>query len=177
MTDLPCAACQDRLVDYRFAELDDADRRAVAAHLAACGDCAVAYCRLDADLAGVGAALAETPPPEVHAALRARVAATFRPPLHRRLAALLTQRVPLYQGALAAAATVAAVLLLTHGPAPSAIEPGREQALPAMSAAAPEGPPAAAGQIPPAPAGDAGAASLVDDYDASSIPTIDPYLL
>ncbi|TNF31786.1 MAG: anti-sigma factor, partial [Deltaproteobacteria bacterium] len=76
---LTCPDCQDRLIDYRLGELDTPARRDIAAHLAECGACAVAYCRLDADVSGIGAALYEAPPARVHAALKAQVAAEFRP--------------------------------------------------------------------------------------------------
>lgn len=158
---MTCIACTELLIDYRFGELAEPERREVALHLAGCGACAVAYCRLDADVAGFGAALFEEPDPAVHRALGARVAAEFRPPLHRRVAAVFTRRVPVYQGALATLGAVAAVLLIA-GP------PGQEAQAPAPRA------PVAA-ELAPTEA--ASAARVLNDYDASSVPAIDPLLL
>ena len=66
-----CEDCQERLIDHVHHELDDEQRRSVAAHLGSCGDCARDYCRLEADLAGIAPAHADVPRPEVRAALLA----------------------------------------------------------------------------------------------------------
>jgi|GEM_PF-1497905 len=158
-TTTTCSDVQDQLIDYRFGELDPPARRAVAAHLAECGACAVAYCRLDADVAGIGAALHEEPPAHVHAALKARVEAEFRPPLLRRVRAFLNRRIPVYQGALATAGVIAAVLLVTPSPPASPPLPASAPAVDLTAHDAPE------------------VRELLDDYDASSVPALDPYLL
>ena len=89
---LGCDVCQELLVDYHFGELAPELRGRVAHHLGGdgepdadgCASCAVAYCRLHADLEGIAAAVEVTPGPQVQARLRALVEATFRPPWWRR---------------------------------------------------------------------------------------------
>jgi len=95
-----CETCQELLVDYHYGELERGPRAEVAEHLGACGACAVEYCRLHADLAGLGQSLGAGPRPEVGQALRARVERTFRPSWWRRLVRLGAAPIPAYQGAL-----------------------------------------------------------------------------
>ena len=91
-----CEDCQERLIDHVHHELDDEQRRSVAAHLGSCGDCARDYCRLEADLAGIAPAHADVPRPEVRAALRERVERRFTRPLLVRLFAPLARPIPAY---------------------------------------------------------------------------------
>ncbi len=82
---MDCSACNERLIDYHFAELAPAERREVAGHLGDCGRCATEYCRLHADLAGFRDFAEAAPRREVAERLRARVAREFPPPWWRRL--------------------------------------------------------------------------------------------
>jgi hypothetical protein len=102
-----CAACQARLVDFVHDELDPAVRAELGEHLTRCPDCALEYCRLDLDLAGIERAHGATPRPPVHDALRRRVAREFAP-WWRRAWSLWTRPVPAY--GIAAALVVPAVL-------------------------------------------------------------------
>ena len=52
-----CQQCDEQLIDYVVAELAPDARSAVAAHLAECPTCALASCRLRADLEGVSLAV------------------------------------------------------------------------------------------------------------------------
>jgi anti-sigma factor RsiW len=97
---LTCESCQAQLIDYHFGELDAAARREVAGHLTSCSRCALEYCRLHADLTGLGDSLADGPRREVELRLRDRVERTFRPPWWRRLLRLGAAPIPAYQTAL-----------------------------------------------------------------------------
>lgn len=122
-----CETCQSLLVDYRYRELAADAEQDVAKHLGSCSACALAYCRLDADLSGIAAAVDEGPSPSVHAALKKRVAEAFPAPKPSRMARLFQIRIPLYQPLLVAA-LVAAVWLIVAG-APALDQPGATTAI------------------------------------------------
>ena len=110
--------CQDvlqELSDHHHQTLEETEAIAVAEHLGTCGACAQAYCRLQAQLRGIGAAYADRPSARVREALRAEVRAEFAPKMSRRLLAFLRQPIPAYGAALAAA--VPLVAWLAFGPA------------------------------------------------------------
>jgi anti-sigma factor RsiW len=118
---LSCTEVDACLIDYVVAELAPAERAAVAAHLAGCPDCALASCRLRADLEGVAAV---DPPPHLRARVRAAVAAAVRPPWWRRTLAAGARPIPAYA---ALAASLLPVVLwaafqawTTRAPRPSA---------------------------------------------------------
>ncbi len=96
-----CQQCDEQLIDYVVAELAPDARTAVAAHLAECPTCALASCRLRADLEGVSHAVTAAPPPALRARVRAAAAATFKPPWWRRTAAAVLRPVPAYGLAIA----------------------------------------------------------------------------
>lgn len=101
---MSCEHCQDHLIDFAHRELDDAAYAAIAGHLAQCPECALEYCRLQADLQGIAAAHTDDAPrPEVAAALRERVAVAMTPPLWRRWTSPLLRPIPIYGAVLAAA--------------------------------------------------------------------------
>lgn len=91
-----CEDCEPLLIDHAHGELDPPTRAEVTRHLAACPNCAVAFCRLRADLDGVLAATSEAPPPAVRARLRAEVERSFRPTWRRRAWAAFARPVPAY---------------------------------------------------------------------------------
>lgn len=96
-----CQQCDEHLIDYVVAELAPAERAAVAAHLAGCPTCALASCRLRADLEGVTHAATISPPPALRARVRAAAAATFKPPWWRRSLTAVLRPVPAYGLAIA----------------------------------------------------------------------------
>lgn len=98
-----CEACMERSIEYAHGELPPAEAGAVAEHLGGCGECAMAYCRLAADLATIAVAHAESPSPQVRDKLRAAVAERFAPPWWRRVAMACARPIPVY-GAVALAA-------------------------------------------------------------------------
>ena len=109
--------CEDvlhELSDHHHETLEEHRAVAVAEHLGSCGACAQAYCRLQAQLHGIGAAYAERPSPRVREALRAEVRAAFVPKPSRRVLAFLRRPVPAYGAALAAA--VPLIAWLAAGP-------------------------------------------------------------
>ena len=93
---MKCDQCQELLIEHAHGELDEPDRAAVSTHLGACGGCATAYCRLDADMIGIVAAHAQAPRPAVREALRKRVEAEFSPPWFSQLWQLWVRPVPVY---------------------------------------------------------------------------------
>lgn len=107
-----CEACDESLIDYAHDELGPPARREVTRHLAECAGCAVAYCRLRADLDGALQAAHEAPPPAVRARLRAEVARSFRPRWWRRALAQVQRPVPAY--AVVAALVLPAALWLAR---------------------------------------------------------------
>lgn len=111
-----CEHCQDRLIDFAHRELVASEHTGVAGHLAQCADCALEYCRLQADMQGIAAAHDDDAPrPEIAAALRERVAAAVAPPWWRRMLAPLRRPVPMYGALLAAAAPVVVWLATSLG--------------------------------------------------------------
>lgn len=102
---LTCEQCTDRLIDYHYRELSKDDLRSVAQHLSHCSDCALAYCRLEADLTGLSALLDAEPSPEVLVELKSKVRQRFRP--RSGWTRLLEWRIPVYQPLAAAAAGLA----------------------------------------------------------------------
>ena len=145
-----CDQSKELLIDYYYGELTPAEGSEVADHLGSCSACAKEYCRLYADISGVGQALDRQPRPAVRDAQRGRVQREFSPPAWRRLLRLCTFPIPAYQTVL----VVCALLLLwtaLGGP------------LPMLS-----------GQREPAPPR---ATVLEERYDASRIVQPDPNLL
>lgn len=119
-----CQQCDERLIDYVFAELAADERAAVARHLADCPTCALASCRLRADLEGVAHAEALAPPPAVRARVRAAAAAAFTatPAWWRRPLAAVLRPVPAYGLALASLLPVL-VWAATHAWAARTLSP------------------------------------------------------
>lgn len=110
--------CTDALHDHHFGELDRETDERVRTHLAECGDCALEYCRLRADLERLGA-LHARPGASVRSALRAKVEAEFAPSPWSRVAAFFSVQIPIYQPALVLALVVAVVALAWPSDAPS----------------------------------------------------------
>lgn len=107
-----CEHCESLLIDHAHAELAPAEHAEVTRHLAHCPACAVASCRLRADLEGLLQATSEAPPPALRARLRREVERSFRPSWRRRALATLARPVPAY-AVLAALALPAALWFLT----------------------------------------------------------------
>ena len=140
-----CDDALQKLTDHHHETLGPEDAVAVADHLGRCGECAQAYCRLQAQLRGIGAAYAERPSVDMRRALRAKVKAEFAPKPARKVLAFLRRPIPAYGAALAAAIPLAAWL----GARPASVEPTPE----------------AGANHPPAPA-------RIHDYDAT-VPLLD----
>lgn len=112
-----CNDCQDGLIDFAHRELESEVHTQIAGHLTQCADCALEYCRLQADLHGIAVAHDDDAPgPHVRAALRARVAATITPPWWRRVAAPLRRPIPMYGAVLAAAVPLVVWIATALGP-------------------------------------------------------------
>ena len=92
-----CDQTKKLLVDYYYKELTPPEVTEVAAHLSSCSACAKEYCRLHADICGVGQALDHQPRRRVRSALRQQVQQQFSPPWWRRLARLCVFPIPVYQ--------------------------------------------------------------------------------
>lgn len=148
---MTCQECQDALIDYHYGELDPERRARTAEHLGGCSLCAMEYCRLDADLSGVTACVDDAPRPEVQAALRAKVRATFRPPWWRRVLSWSAAPIPAYQTALLLLVSLALTVLLVF--------------------------PRGGLEKPPATRPSRPAVTVLDAYDASSIIAVDPHTL
>lgn len=102
--------CHDvaaNLIDYAHDELDLSEAREITAHLSTCRDCALQFCQLRADLAGISPALSEAPRLEVRAKLMGQVDREFRSPFWKRLAAQAFRKVPAYGLAVAALIPIA----------------------------------------------------------------------
>jgi anti-sigma factor RsiW len=170
---MTCERIQDSLFEHLHRELPRAEQRSVAEHLAGCADCALEYCRLDAELSGLVEALEVEPPAALEAALLARVQATFRRPWWRRaLAGLLEIRIPAYQAAMLSALSVALVvagLWLVRGGASGGLQPG-------AGAAGLEARPRPATSLRTG-GGRRPSAVLLEAYDSSTPPSIAPNLL
>lgn len=102
-----CQDVADSLIDYAHDELEPSEAREVTAHLSTCRDCALQFCQLRADLAGISPALSETPRTEVRAKLIRQVDREFRLPFWKRLSAQAFRRVPAYGLAVAALIPIA----------------------------------------------------------------------
>jgi anti-sigma factor RsiW len=143
--------CEDvlaSLIDHYYSDLAARERAETAIHLSGCSSCALEYCRLDADLSGLGEMLAEAPRPEVKQALRQKVQQTFPKPWWRDLERWLRFPVPAYQAALALSAFLLAWMLLASD-GRTRREAGRATAT----------------------------KTLIERYDSNTIPSIDPNLL
>lgn len=140
-----CDEALHALTDHHHETLPAEQAVAVAEHLGSCGACAQAYCRLQAQLRGIGAAYAERPSNETRAALRAAVREEFQPKPSRRVLAFLRRPVPAYGAALAAAIPLAAWIFAA---------PAEPESVPDRGTA-----------YPPAPA-------RIHDYDAT-VPLLD----
>lgn len=143
-----CDRYKETLIDYYYEELTPPERVEVADHLSSCSACAKEYCRLHADISGVGQLLDQQPRPAVRSGLRAQVQREFSPPLWQRLARLCSFPIPAYQTVL----LLCALLLLwtvLGGQLPGG---GGDDAAPAATV-------------------------LEDGYDASRIVPLNPNLL
>lgn len=148
-----CDQTQQLLLDYYYEELPASQRAEVARHLSSCSACAKQYCRMHADLTGLGDLLEQQPRPAVRSRLRQRVSREFAPSPWQRLTRLCTFPIPAYQTVL-----VLTVLLLLWTMLGGARPP--------HSAAVP--------RQHPAPVR---ATVLEQGYDASRIFSLDPNLL
>ena len=118
-----CEHCESLLIDHAHAELGPAEHAEVTRHLAGCPTCALASCRLRADLEGLLQATCEPAPPALRARLRAEVARSFRPSWPRRALAALARPVPAY--ALLAALALPGLLWIFTRPPHAATTPPR----------------------------------------------------
>jgi anti-sigma factor RsiW len=114
-----CTDCEARLIDHACLELPEDERVVVARHLAHCPSCALEYCRLQVDLAGIVEAHAEVPRPEVFEGLRRRVAAEVAPPWWARAFEVLRHPVPVYGVVLAGLVPAALWLMSPRHPDPA----------------------------------------------------------
>ncbi|MCX4242627.1 anti-sigma factor family protein [Paraliomyxa miuraensis] len=118
-----CHDCEPLLIDHACAQTDDPIHTEVARHLAGCSVCALEYCRLRADLAGIVEAHAEAPHARVYTRLRRQVAAEVRPRWWTRSWHLLLRPIPAYGavlvGLLPLALWVASSLTRDSGPPPT----------------------------------------------------------
>ena len=94
--ELSCTACDELLIDHVYGETESAQRGAVARHLAECSSCALAFCRLKADLDGVLAAAVEAPPAALRRRIRTEVARSFGRRWWDRALELWRRPVPAY---------------------------------------------------------------------------------
>lgn len=121
---MSCEHCQDHLIDFAHRELDEPTHRTVASHLAQCADCALEYCRLQADMQGIAAAHTDdAPSPHVAAALREKVAAAVAPSFPRRVLSSLRRPVPMYGALLAAAIPLAIWFAMALGSSARSTDP------------------------------------------------------
>ncbi|MEM6294625.1 MAG: zf-HC2 domain-containing protein [Myxococcota bacterium] len=97
-----CDQASEHLVEYHHDTLDPQTRDAMATHLASCGACARSYCRLQAELRGIGSAYAERPSAKARASLRKAVEAEFSTAPAPALWRALRRPVPVYGAVLAA---------------------------------------------------------------------------
>lgn len=104
---MECRDCEPLLIDHACAQLDELDHTEVARHLAACSACALEYCRLQADLAGIAEAHAEAPHARVYHRLRRQVAAEVGARWWSRPWSLLLRPIPVYGAVLVSLVPVA----------------------------------------------------------------------
>jgi anti-sigma factor RsiW len=104
---MECRDCEPLLIDHACAQLDDPDHAEVARHLAGCSACALEYCRLQADLAGIAEAHAEVPHARVYHRLRRQVAAEVGARWWTRPWSLLLRPIPVYGAVLVSLVPVA----------------------------------------------------------------------
>lgn len=151
---MDCARIEPLLVDFHFGyvgrgDAPHPDYEAVAEHLHACPSCLASYLALKRDV-DYGAADPARPRPGRREALRAAVAAEFRPSLRSRIGGFLAAPAPRYQlaGALAVGLLIAVfgVLHPVHGPGGGGVlathvpGPGPTQPGPGLEAAPSEAP-------------------------------------
>lgn len=98
-----CDDALEKLSDHHHETLTAAEAVAVAEHLGACGGCAQAYCRLQAQLRGIGSAYTQRPSSRVRLALRDQVHDEFASKRMPRVLSFLRHPVPAYGAVLAAA--------------------------------------------------------------------------
>jgi len=98
---MECRDCEPQLIDYTCMQPDDPVHAEITRHLASCPDCALEYCRLRADLAGIVEAHAEAPHARVYHRLRRRVAAEVGERWWTRSRRLLLRPIPIYGAVLA----------------------------------------------------------------------------
>ena len=98
-----CDDALEKLSDHHHETLPADEAADVAEHLGTCGECARAYCRLQAQLRGIGSAYAQRPSARTRAALRGAVRAEFARTPARGFLSFLRRPVPVYGAALAAA--------------------------------------------------------------------------
>lgn len=98
-----CDDALEKLSDHHHETLVADEAVAVAEHLGECGACAQAYCRLQAQLRGIGSAYAERPSAGMRTRLRASVQSEFTPKAAGGLLSFLRRPVPAYGALLAAA--------------------------------------------------------------------------
>lgn len=117
-TPVTCEHCERSLIDFIHDELEASDHVVVARHLASCSSCALASCRLRADLEGIAAVADEAPGAHVRAQLRARVVTEFtpRPGLVDRLRRVWSRPIPAWQALGLAAAPAVVLSLVWWGP-------------------------------------------------------------
>ncbi len=131
---LSCSACDALMIDHAYGETGDDDRVAVARHLATCSTCALAFCRLKADLDGVLEATVMAPPGALRRRIRAEVAKSFGPRWTTRLLDLWRRPVPAYGVVFASLIPVMIWVAATFRPATEAVsvEVSRDSRPPAL---------------------------------------------
>jgi anti-sigma factor RsiW len=117
---MQCRDCEPLLIDHACAQLDDLDHAEIARHLAGCSACALEYCRLRADLAGIAEAHAEAPHPRVYHRLRRRVAAEVGARWWTHPWRLLLRPIPVYGAVLVSLVPVVLWLVTSMGHRPPA---------------------------------------------------------
>lgn len=120
---MDCTGVASHLVAYHFATLSDADRDAVDAHLVSCTTCLKTYLAFK-HAAERGDDL--KPSSAMREKLRAEVARTFAKPKPAR-PAILSRRIPLYQGVALAAIAAAVTLFVMRPPSAGRVREGVPQ--------------------------------------------------
>ncbi len=91
-----CAQARPSLIDHLHGELSSSEHAELAEHLGGCAECAVQYCRLEAEVRGIGRVFSERPSSAMAGALREAVEREFSPRFPARILALLRRPVPAY---------------------------------------------------------------------------------